>query len=62
MNKFWMCYADNHGGAKVVHSTLKEAREEASRIAQKELCKVYILECIGYCAVRTCPITFTPIK
>ena len=45
MKTFWMVLRDNQGsGAHIRHNTLKDAKEEAVRLCEKERAKFFILK------------------
>ena len=45
--KFWMVLRDNPGsGAHTKHATLRDAKEEAMRLCEKERSKFFILKTV----------------
>ena len=58
MQKFWLCWCMGRGIPKKQHETLEDAKEEASRIAQKENDTIAILECIGAIRPVEMPVEF----
>lgn len=64
--KFWLCWAEStEGGYHYGHGTLESARQEAERLARmpgNRGRKVYILECIAYCAVPEAPVEWHEVS
>ncbi len=59
-SKFWVVWSPERGQSRVMHNGLKEAKEEALRLTEKELRPFYVLRSVGivrlglpeYCELR----------
>lgn len=49
MKPFFVCWNSNGRNPMIKHDTVNEAKEEAARIAAKELCAVHILQLVATC-------------
>ena len=58
--KFWMCFIPSCGRPTKRHSTIEDAKEEAARLAKKEMYPVAILECVGFVKPVETPTEFVP--
>lgn len=63
MDKFWMVLRENGGGApQRRHNTLKEAQDEAARLAKQTDTNYYILETIGKVKIPEIQYIYEDIK
>lgn len=63
VKKFWAVWKEHDGSPpKKRHETLREAREEAIRLARTSQARFYILEVIGIAAPAEIPVYYEQIN